>query len=489
MSTRTTITVAPGDGIGPEIMAACLRVLEEAGAQIRVEPIEIGEKVYRRGNSSGIDQPSWDAIRRTGVLYKGPVSMPPGAGFKSLPVTLRKGLSLFANVRPCVSYHPFVPAQHAAMDVVIIRENEEDLYSGIEYQISPNVVEGLKVVSRQGVERISRFAFGYARRHGRNRVTCFTKSNLLRMSDGLFQRVFEDVGAGFAEIGREHLLVDAGAAKLAQTPEAFDVIVTSNLYGDILSDVAAQIAGPVAMSPSACVGTQAAMFEAIHGSAPKRAGQDLANPSGLLLSGVMMLAHIGQIEQASLIHNAWLKTIEDGLHTYDMFREGISAQQLGTKDFATAVIERLGLRPEQFAPVAYTQETGSIAHFDEPVLRTAKEIRLVGADVFVLHNGAGDGVQSLAEAAARANGGGLKLQWIDTRGVKVWPETGPSAISANPPSDSFRLRYMSREFAPVSPLQVTALLDRMAYAKLTVVRVEYLNLFDNQSGFSLSQGS
>jgi isocitrate dehydrogenase len=488
MSTRTPITVASGDGIGPEIMAACLHVLEEAGAQVRVESIEIGEKVYRRGNSAGIDQPAWDAIRRTGVLYKGPVAMPPGAGFKSLPVTLRKGLGLFANVRPCISYHPFVPTQHPGMNVVIIRENEEDLYTGMEYQISPNVVEGLKVVSRQGVERICRFAFGYARKHGRNRVTCFTKSNLLRMSDGLFQRVFEDVGAGFAEIGREHMLVDAGGAKLAQTPEAFDIIVTSNLYGDILSDVAAQIAGPIAVAPSACIGAQAAMFEAIHGSAPKRAGQDVANPSGLLLSGVMMLAHLGQIEQASLVHNAWLKTIEDGLHTYDMFREGISTQQLGTKDFATAVIERLGLRPEQLSPVEYTQETGTLAQFDEPALRTAKEVRLVGADVFVLHKGAGDGIQELADAAARANGGGLKLQWIDARGVKVWPETAHS-MPATAPSDSFRIRYMSREFAPVSPLQVTALLDRMAYAKLTVVRVEYLNLFDNQSGFSLSQGS
>src|ERR1700722_16462806 len=292
MTKNVPITVAHGDGIGPEIMDATLSILKEAGAAIDIENIEIGEKVYLCGNTTGIDPSAWESLRRTKVFYKAPITTPQGGGFKSLNVTTRKKLGLSANVRPCVAYHPFVDTKHPKMDVVIVRENEEDLYAGIEYQLSPEVMECLKLISRPGCEKIVRYAFEYARLHKRKKVTCFTKDNIMKMTDGLFHKVFDEIAALYPDIQNEHWIVDIGAAKMADTPEAFDVIVMPNLYGDILSDVAAQIAGSVGLAGSANVGEQCAMFEAIHGSAPRRAGQNLANPSGLLLGAVQMLVHI-----------------------------------------------------------------------------------------------------------------------------------------------------------------------------------------------------
>src|SRR5438132_3738994 len=337
MTTKVPITVAHGDGIGPEIMDATLSILQEAGAALEIETIEIGEKVYLRGNSAGIDPSSWESLRRTKVFFKAPITTPQGGGFKSLNVTARKRLGLYANVRPCVSYHPFVETKHPGMDVVIVRENEEDLYAGIEYQLSPNVMQSIKLITRPGTERIVRYAFDYAVQQGRKKVTCFTRDNIMKMTDGLFHKIFDEIAAEYSDIQNEHWIVDIGAAKLADTPEAFDVLVMPNLYGDILSDVAAQIAGSVGLAGSANIGEHVAMFEAIHGSAPRRAGQNLANPSGLLLGAVMMLVHIGETEVAARVHNAWLRTIEDGIHTYDIFDEGTSKQKVGTKEFAQAV--------------------------------------------------------------------------------------------------------------------------------------------------------
>src|SRR3981189_482080 len=329
MPTKTPITVAHGDGIGPEIMKATLQILETAGAALEIETIEIGEKVYLRGNSSGIEPSSWVSLLRTKVFLKAPITTPQGGGFKSLNVTTRKALGLYANVRPCVSYHPFVDTKHPIMDVVIVRENEEDLHAGIEYQLTPEVTSCIKLISRPGSERIVRYAFEYARLHNRKKVTCFMKDNIMKMTDGLFHKVFDEIAVNYPEIEKEGWTVDIGAAKMADTPEAFDVIVMPNLYGDILSDVAAQIAGSVGLAGSSNVGLQCAMFEAIHGSAPRRAGQNLANPSGLLLGGVMMLVHIGQPDIATKVHNAWLKTIEDGVHTYDVFVESVSRKKVG----------------------------------------------------------------------------------------------------------------------------------------------------------------
>src|SRR5208283_1207092 len=256
--------------------------------------------------------------------------------YKSLNVTTRKLLGLYANVRPCVAYDPYIPTKHPGMDVVIVRENEEDLYAGIEYQQTPDVTACLKLISRSGSERIVRYAFDYAVRNNRKKVTCFVKDNIMKLTDGLFHKVFDEIGALYEDIEKEVWIVDIGAAKMADTPETFDVIVMPNLYGDILSDVAAQIAGSIGLAGSANIGDHCAMFEAIHGSAPRRAGQNLSNPSGLLMGAVLMLVHIDQPEVAERVHNAWLRTLEDGVHTYDIFTEGVSTRKVGTKEFAVA---------------------------------------------------------------------------------------------------------------------------------------------------------
>src|SRR5436190_15731229 len=248
------ITVAHGDGIGPEIMEATLHILKEAGAKLAIEKIEIGEKVYLSGNTSGIDPSSWDSLRRTKVFLKAPITTPQGGGFKSLNVTVRKTFGQYANVRPCVSYHPFIATKHPGMDVVIVRENEEDVYGGIEYRQTDQVTQCLKLISRPGSEKIVRYAFEYARRSNRRKVTCFTKDNIMKITDGLFHKIFEEIAPEYPDIENEHWIVDIGAAKLADAPENFDVLVLPNLYGDVLSDVAAQIAGSVGLAGSANIG-------------------------------------------------------------------------------------------------------------------------------------------------------------------------------------------------------------------------------------------
>ncbi len=350
---------------------------------IEIETIEIGEKVYLRGNTSGIEPSAWESLRRTKVFLKAPITTPQGGGFKSLNVTARKRLGLYANVRPCVSYHPFIDTKHPGMDLVIVRENEEDCYAGIEYQLSPDAMECLKLITRPGSEKIVRYAFEYARQHSRKKVTCFTKDNIMKMTDGLFHKVFDEIAARVSGHQNEHWIVDIGAAKMADTPTAFDVIVMPNLYGDILSDVAAQIAGSVGIAGSANIGDQCAMFEAIHGSAPRRAGQNLANPSGLLLGAVLMLVHINQPEVAERVHNAWLRTIEDGIHTYDIFTEGASKEKVGTKEFACAVVARLGKKPQTLKPVTMRPRPPRAHAAFHASSQPEPKVDLVGVDVYV----------------------------------------------------------------------------------------------------------
>src|ERR1051325_7977834 len=400
------ITVAYGDGIGPEIMEATLHILKEAGAKLAIEKIEIGEKVYLSGNTSGIDPSSWDSLRNTKVFLKAPITTPQGGGYKSLNVTVRKTMGLYANVRPCVSYSPFVKTKHPGMDVVIVRENEEDLYAGIEYRQTNQMMLSLKLISRPGSEKIVRYAFDYARRNNRKKVTCFTKDNIMKLSDGLFHKVFDEIASEYADIENEHWIVDIGAAKLADTPEAFDVVVMPNLYGDILSDVAAQIAGSVGLAGSANIGEHVSMFEAIHGSAPRRAGQNLANPSGLLLGAVMMLVHVGLTDHAQRVHNAWLRTIEDGIHTYDIYDDKVSKQKVGTKEFADAVIERLGQVPQILKARKYSKGDESHANAASAKPAPNKE-ELVGVDVFL--DWTKGTANDLRDGLSRSNGDGLKL--------------------------------------------------------------------------------
>jgi isocitrate dehydrogenase len=476
----TTITVAKGDGIGPEIMDATLKILHAAGAQINVEEIEVGEKVYLSGNTSGIAQESWDIIRKNKVFLKAPITTPQGGGYKSLNVTTRKFLGLYSNVRPCKSLHPFVETKHPIMDVVIVRENEEDLYAGIEHQQTDEVIQCLKLISRPGCEKIVRYAFEYAKQQNRKKVTCFTKDNIMKQTDGLFHKVFDEIAAEYPEIENEHWIIDIGAAKLADTPEAFDVIVMPNLYGDVLSDVAAQITGSVGLAGSANIGEECAMFEAIHGSAPRRAGQNVANPSGLLQGAIMMLNHIGQPDVAEKVQNAWLSTLEEGIHTYDIYKEGVSKTKVGTNEFADAIIANLGKIPKHLTPVKYDAEYQMV--LPKYTRKKAGVKELEGVDVFV--HWSGENPNELAEIVSKITVDNLKLSMITNRGIKVWPDGFKETFC----TDHWRCRYKPVSGDSIEKEQIIEVLQNAIKQGVDVVKTENLYRFDGVSAYSLGQG-
>ncbi len=476
----TKITVAKGDGIGPEIMDATLAIILAAGAKIEVEEIEVGEKVYLAGNTSGISNESWDVIRRNKVFLKAPITTPQGGGYKSLNVTTRKFLGLYSNVRPCRSLHPFVNTKHPVMDIVIIRENEEDLYAGIEHQQTDEVVQCLKLISRPGCEKIVRYAFEYAKQQNRKKVTCFTKDNIMKQTDGLFHQVFDEIAKEYPEIENEHWIIDIGAAKMADTPEAFDVIVMPNLYGDVLSDVAAQITGSVGLAGSANIGEECAMFEAIHGSAPRRAGQNVANPSGLLQGAVMMLNHIGQTDVAEKVQNAWLKTLEDGVHTYDIYKDGTSHEKVGTKEFAQAVISRLGQSPNILKSVSYSNN--SIMHLPAYKRKAPQKKDLVGVDLFVHWTGTDPNV--LAASVKKIESSDVQLTMITNRGIKVWPDGFKETFC----TDHWRCRFKPVAGKKIEKEHIIQLLQDALNHKIDSIKTENLYEFDGVAKYSLGQG-
>lgn len=476
----TKITVAKGDGIGPEIMEATLKIILAAGAKIEIEEIEVGEKVYLAGNTSGISKESWDIIRKNKVFLKAPITTPQGGGYKSLNVTTRKFLGLYSNVRPCRSLHPFVKTKHPVMDIVIIRENEEDLYAGIEHQQTDEVVQCLKLISRPGCEKIVRYAFEYAKQYNRKKVTCFTKDNIMKQTDGLFHQVFDEIAKEYPQIENEHWIIDIGAAKMADTPEAFDVIVMPNLYGDVLSDVAAQITGSVGLAGSANIGEECAMFEAIHGSAPRRAGQNSANPSGLLQGAIMMLTHLGQTDVAEKVQNAWLKTIEDGVHTYDIFKEGTSKQKVGTREFADAVIANLGKKPTMLNSVSYSK--GTTLKLPTYKRKAAAKKELVGVDVFVHWNGTSP--DELAKMVKKMEHHDIQLSMITNRGIKVYPDGFPETFC----TDHWRCRFKPSDGKGISKNDIIQLLANAEREKIDTIKTENLYAFDGKPAFSLGQG-
>jgi isocitrate dehydrogenase len=476
----TRITVAKGDGIGPEIMDATLQILEAAGAQIEIDEIEIGEKVYLSGNTSGIAKESWDIIRRNKVFLKAPITTPQGGGYKSLNVTTRKFLGLYANIRPCLSLHPFIDTKHPNMDLVIIRENEEDLYAGIEHQQTDEVVQCLKLISRPGCEKIVRYAFEYAKQHGRKKVTCMSKDNIMKQTDGMFHEVFNEIGKEYPTIEQDHWIIDIGSALIADRPEQFDVIVTLNLYGDIISDIAAQITGSVGLAGSANIGEECAMFEAIHGSAPMIAGQNIANPSGLIQGTIQMLAHIGQSKVGEKIQNAWLKTIEDGIHTADIYKEGVSKRKVSTQEFTAALIERLGQMPSTLKAVEFG-ESGAL-QLPKYQRKPARHKELLGVDLFV--HWAGTDANAIGKIMEGVNMNNIALNMITNRGIKVYPD----GFSETFCTDHWRCRFKKAEGTSMNHADIIALLQKAADNNIDVVKTENLYAFDGKPAFSLGQG-
>lgn len=489
------LAVAYGDGIGPEIMEQTLRVLDALETPFTYDNIKIGKEAYLEGCKSGIPDEAWDVLRENRLLLKAPITTPQGGGYKSLNVTLRKSLGLFANVRPCRAYTPYIKSHFPDMDLVVIRENEEDLYAGIEHQQTPEVIQCLKLVSRPGCERVVRYAFEYARAHDRKRVTCMTKDNIMKHTDGLFHQVFDEVAKEYPDIKAEHYIIDIGSAILATNPERFDVIVSLNLYGDIISDITAQVAGSVGMGGSANIGTSFAMFEAIHGSAPDIAGKNIANPSGLMQAAAMLLAHTGLTRRSELLQNALLRTLEDGIHTADINNESYTTKKVGTRDFAQAVIDRLGEEPQRVKTVRLKEEAPKIQiQISEPV-REKKS--LVGVDLFIdWHNDGDRNPDLIGKGLESAAGPDWTLKMITNRGVKVYPKGLPETFC----TDHWRCRFVPKASviaedqkgmapsAETSYASVLRLMEHITGEGFDIIKTENLYEIGGQRAYSLGQG-
>lgn len=542
---KKNITIAYGDGIGPEIMESTIAILKEAGAQLSFETIEVGKNIYEKGFTSGLMPSAWESLNNSRVLLKAPITTPQGGGYKSLNVTMRKKLGLFANVRPVASLHPFVATNFSKMDLVIIRENEEDLYMGIEYRQSAQTYQCLKIVTREGCEKIVRFAFEYAIANGRKKVTCFSKDNIMKMTDGLFHKVFNEIAAEYPSLQNDHYIIDIGTARLAAKPEIFDVIVTMNLYGDIISDVAAEISGSVGLAGSANIGKDYAMFEAIHGSAPDIAGKDIANPTGLLNAAVMMLVHIGQYSIAEKIRNAVYKTLEDGVHTADIYNSSTSKKKVGTKEFTQAVIARLGQEPVQLAVARFaasTQKENSVFDGTNNSANTTNKVEESPADSktssaldnIVKHNEASSALDNVAKnskiSSTKNNlaesrsliGFDLFIEWqqefsalidllnkmesekfeiktISAKGLLLWP-LSDKHMAPNFSKGQTILRFIGKKITgkssneiidtakTISHENIVEMLNICIANKIDFVKYEGLYLFDGKAGYTSGQG-
>ena len=466
------ITVAYGDGIGPEIMSSVLKILSYVNTGLEVETVEIGNKVQKKDIPSCIKDDVWDVIKRNKVFLKAPFTTPLEKKYRSLNITVRRRLALFSNVRPSLSYYPFV-GKFKNMNVVIIRENEEDLYSGIEYKITPNSTMAIKLLSTSGCEKIIRYAFEYARINDRQKITCVTNHNIMKMTDGCFQEIFLKIASEYTNIEAEHMLVNLASARLVNAPENFDVIVTLNLYGDIISDIASAVSGSVGLAGSANIGKEYAMFEAAHGSALDIAGKNIANPSGLLNSAIMMLQYLGKNSEAEMIYNAWLKTIEDGLHTVDIYNSKRSKKKLTTSGFTNAVISNLGKMPDILVD-KFKSLTGQNVTIKESLKSHAKS-KIVGVDFFIK-------VQFNAKLIAKlqALDDILKLYMVSSKGLLIWPK---SFVKTN--VDFYRFRFLrTNEQYKITQNNIIKLFAEINNLGLDILSIITLCSYDGENGFS-----
>ena len=476
---RRSITVLPGDGIGPEVVGAAIRVIREAGAPLDFEEGVAGGVAFAKGVSSGVPTETLDLISRTRCVLKGPLATPIGRGEKSANVTLRKLFETYGNVRP-VRELPGVPTVFAGrgVDLVIVRENVEDLYGGIEHMQTPGVAQSLKVVSRKGCEKIVRLAFEVARSEGRGKVTCATKANILKLSEGMLLRTFDDIAPEYPGIVTEQMLVDNCAHQLVIAPEQFGVIVMTNMNGDILSDLASGLGGGLGFAPSANLGADCAIFEAVHGTAPAIAGQDKANPTALLLAAVMMLRYLGEFEPANRIEHAILVTLESGVHTADLAR---GKPAVGTRAFADAILGNLGRKADR-----WMVRTGTPLNFPPSITPAARvkvrERQVVGVDIFLEADSDALTLGPALDAAFASTP--LRLVMISNRGTQVYPSTGAAQTDA---VDVWRCRLVRTDGAD---LDDGTLLDALTRAATVApwMHVEKLQRFDGVDGFTKAQG-
>lgn len=477
MSNSTPITVIPGDGIGPEVVGAALRVIAASGVSLQIEEHEAGSKVFTRGIASGVPKETIDSIERTKVVLKGPLETPIGYGNKSANVTLRTLFETFGNLRP-VRELPGVktPFSGRKLDIVIVRENVEDLYTGIEYMQTPGVAESLKLISRSGCEKIVQLAFEYAITAGRQRVHCATKANIMKLSEGLLQHTFEEMSGAYPQITSKHILIDNCAHQLAMRPEQFDVIVTTNMNGDILSDLTSGLTGGLGFAPSANIGNEVSIFEAVHGSAPDIAGKNIANPTALIFSAAMMLRHIGEGKAANEIEQAILVTLESGVRSGDMAGD---AKPASTSEFADAVIANIGRTSHTAASRPYQAikltPRSSTVHTLPITSR-----RVVGVDVYVETAMLPGELAERVEAAVKGSAG--RLLMISNRGTVVYPLTDLKVNLV----DHYRCRFVPCETnADLTDEETLEILRRVGQVGKWM-HVEKLQQFNGVDAFSKS---
>lgn len=453
------IALIEGDGIGPEISRSVVELISSLVPHL--EWIRLNhEDAYtdRAGHF-------WDCLNSCDAILKGPTTTTQGSGRRSLNVAIRTSLGLFANVRPVRSFAPFIPCARP-VDMVIIRENEEDLYVGLEYQQSPQQAHALKIGTNYASRRLSLYALEFARHQSRNKITCMTKDNIMKITDGMFAQNFRTACLEYPEIKANHKIIDIGAALVATRPEEFEIIVTTNLYGDIISDIAAQVAGSVGLAGSANVGESSAMFEAIHGSAPDIAGLGLANPSGLISASVMMLSYLGCVEEADLLENAWLKTLEEGVATKDICPP--DKAPVTTEEFVSAIKGRIGSSPlslRRSPPFPQIKIPAQVTEQDEHL-----DLDLVGVDIFIRHSQSSGGRKEALILSGQAPNFGLSLESVFNRGVKIVPY--PENMSWM--SDQWRHRFMTDQPPSISAKNLWAFVSQVSNLGFKITRVETL---------------
>ena len=475
---KRKITILPGDGIGPEVVEAALAIIKAAGAAVEFEKCEAGAQAFQKGVVTGIPKETIESIERTRVVLKGPLETPLGYGGRSANVTLRTLFETYGNIRP-VRELPGVQTAFTGrkLDIVIVRENIEDLYAGIEYMQTPGVAEGLKLISREGCEKIVKLAFAFAIAEERKAVHCATKSNIMKLTEGLLQRTFEEFAPQYPSIQAKHILIDNCAHQLAMRPEQFDVIVTTNMNGDILSDLTSGLTGGLGFAPSANIGNDVSIFEAVHGSAPDIAGKNKANPTAIVLSAAMMLRHIGEGKAANDVEQAVLVTLESGIRTSDMI--GVQ-NPATTTEFTQAVISNLGKRSKLSPPREYKKVELPASKPGVSVVAAASR-RVSGVDIYV---------ESALDPKALAKNleqliqpSPMRLEMITNRGTIVFPASDRRVSLV----DHFRCRFVPRDgAASLGDSEILSLLQIVG-GQHRWMHIEKLQEFDGKPAFSKSQ--
>jgi len=480
------VAVAKGDGIGPEIMSAVLKIFDANKVPLEYEMVDMGKWVFDKGFSNGMTPEAQQTIEKLGVLFKGPMETPKGKGVKSVNVTARKTWNTYANKRVFQTLHGVDTVFSKAgipIDITVVRENIEDTYGGIEHMLTHDVALSRRFITRPGSLQVIRYAFEMARQKNASRITCGHKANIMKITDGLFLQCFYEVAKEYPELKADDVIVDDLCMKLVTRPDTFDVVVLTNLQGDIVSDLCAGLVGGLGFAPSANIGDHICIFEAVHGTAPDIAGKNIANPTALLLSGLAMLRHLGFMENAATIENALLYTLEQGIHTGDFGDK--SKASLNTTQFAEAIIGNFGKTPALNAKPLLPNKPVTPTDFklQENPMMVSKELvneKIVGVDLFIESEEQPD---AIAQKCQRHAGVKFRLVNISNRGTQVWPTGSVYTNLVN----QYNVRFESINDEELYQQDIIGLYVSMS-GNFKICSFELLNMWGDKKGFSLAQG-